>query len=123
MLLSNPRVFDGSKFRRVKSLLIDSSEKHSIQIRESAETFNWTSIKEIDASGLTVTPPFHDTHTHLLSYAANFGTYGIELDNPSRDSLIMLLRKAAASQPNSALVRVSGICLLYTSDAATIYSV
>ena len=109
VLLSNPRVFDGSKFRRVKSLLIDSSEKHSIQIRESAETFNWTSIKEIDASGLTVTPPFHDTHTHLLSYAANFGTYDIELDNPSRDSLIMLLRKAAASQPNSALVRVSGI--------------
>ena len=107
VLLSNPTVFDGLKFRRVKSLLIDSSEKDSIQIRESAKTFNWNSIKGIDASEWTVTQPFHDTHNQLLSYAANFGTYDIELDNPSRDSLIMLLRKAAATQPNSALVRVN----------------
>ncbi len=108
-IFSNITIFNGSAFEREQSLLIDCNGKASYRSTSDAETSRLATLQKIDASGLTVTPSFHDTHAHLLSYAANLLAYDIGLENFSREVFISLVRKAASEQRNSNVVRVSGM--------------
>ena len=108
-IFSNITVFNGLKFKREQSLLIDSDGKVSFRPTEDVGMSILSTLQEIDGTGMTVTPSFHDTHMHLLSYAANSLTYDIGLGKLSKDVFINLVRKAAWDQRNADVVRVSGM--------------
>ena len=64
-IFSNITVFNGLKFKREQSLLIDSDGKVSFRPTEDVGMSILSTLQEIDGTGMTVTPSFHDTHMHL----------------------------------------------------------
>ena len=114
-IFSNVTVFNGLSFERGQSLLIDSKGQAFWGPTSNYKPSTVADQQSIDATGMTVTPSFHDTHTHLLSYASNFQTYDIGLEEFSEQVFIKLLRRAAYDQENSGLVRVSGMDRYFTN--------
>ena len=108
-IFSNITVFNGLAFERDQSLLIDCKGKASFGPTPDVKGFTPANLQEIDGTGLTVTPSFHDTHMHLLSYAANLLAYDIGLGSLSKEVFIRSVRKAARDQRNADVVRVSGM--------------
>ena len=108
-LFSNITVFNGLGFERGQSLMVDCNGKASYKPTPDVEASMVATLQEIDGTGLTVTPTFHDTHTHLLSYAANLLAYDIGLGNLSKEVFISLVRKAAKDQREADVVRVNGM--------------
>jgi predicted amidohydrolase YtcJ len=106
----NTTVFDGFKLRSVKSILVD--HEGSIELDPPAAFNSKLALKakKIDGQGLTLVPPFHDTHMHLLSYAANILSYDIRSETAvSKKRIADLVKKAAFIQRNSNMVRLQGL--------------
>ena len=106
----NTTVFDGFKLRSVKSILVD--HEGSIELDPPAAFNSKLALKakKIDGQGLTLIPPFHDTHMHLLSYAANILSYDIRSETTlSKNRITDLVKKAAFIQRNSNMVRLQGL--------------
>ena len=106
----NTTVFDGFKLRSVKSILVD--HEGSIELDPPAAFNSKLALKakKIDGQGLTLIPPFHDTHMHLLSYAANILSYDIRSETAvSKNRIADLVKKAAFIQRNSNMVRLQGL--------------
>ena len=106
----NTTVFDGFKLRSVKSILVD--HEGSIELDPPAAFNSKLALKakKIDGQGLTLVPPFHDTHMHLLSYAANILSYDIRSETAvSKNRIADLVKKAAFIQRNSNMVRLQGL--------------
>ena len=106
----NTTVFDGFKLRSVKSILVN--HEGSIELDPPAAFNSKLALKakKIDGQGLTLVPPFHDTHMHLLSYAANILSYDIRSETAvSKNRIADLVKKAAFIQRNSNMVRLQGL--------------
>ncbi|MEC7836745.1 MAG: hypothetical protein VX692_06390, partial [Chloroflexota bacterium] len=68
-IFSNVTVFNGLSFERAQSLRINSKGQAFWGPTSNYKPSTVADEQNIDATGMTVTPSFHDTHTHLLSYA------------------------------------------------------
>ncbi len=106
----NPTVFDGFKLRSVKSILVDRKGSIGLDPPAAFNSKPGLKTKRIDGRGLTLVPPFHDTHIHLLSYAANILSYDIRSETTlSKNRITDLVKKAAFIQRNSNMVRLQGL--------------
>ena len=106
----NPTVFDGFAFRSVPSVLVHRDGSINLDPRGSFNSNLGLKTKKFNGQDLTLVAPFHDTHVHLLSYAANLSSYDIRSENPlSKERLAHLVKKAASVQRNSNMVRLQGL--------------
>lgn len=106
----NPTVFDGFKFRSVESILVHRDGSIELDSPAALNANLGLKAKKIDGQGLTLVPPFHDTHIHLLSYAANILSYDIRSETAlSKKRIADLIKKAAFIQRNSNMVRLQGL--------------
>ena len=106
----NPTVFDGFAFRSVPSVLVHRDGSINLDPQGSFNSSLGLKTKKFDGQGLTLVAPFHDTHVHLLSYAANLNSYDIRSEKPlSKRRIADLVRKAAFVQRNSNMVRLQGL--------------
>ena len=106
----NPTVFDGFKFRSVESILVHRDGSIELDSPAALNANLGLKARKIDGQGLTLVPPFHDTHIHLLSYAANILSYDIRSETAlSKKRIADLIKKAAFIQRNSNMVRLQGL--------------
>ena len=106
----NPAVFDGFRLRSVESVLVHSDGSIDLSPPAAFNSNLGLKIKKIDAQGLTLVPSFHDTHIHLLSYAANILSYDIRSETVlSKERLAAVIKRAAYIQRDSNMVRLQGL--------------
>jgi hypothetical protein len=106
----NPTVFDGVEFSSVPSVLVHRDGSIKLDSPATLNSNKGLKAKTFDGRGLTLVPPFHDTHIHLLSYAANILSYDIRSETEiSKEHLADLVKKAAFFQRNSNMVRLQGL--------------